>query len=143
MGTAVITRINTCTDNTATIRATANNGYRFVEWNDGNRDNPRTVTVTQEITYMAMFESETGIRDIAASGISIYPNPVNTDNITVTLPENVSKAVFTVYDMQGKALLQQKISNKETVSVSNLSAGIYIYSMRTEKTSYTGKIVLR
>jgi uncharacterized repeat protein (TIGR02543 family) len=40
------------------ISATANNGYRFVEWNDGNTENPRTITVTQDSTFTALFEIE-------------------------------------------------------------------------------------
>ena len=42
----------------AIISATANNGYRFVEWNDGNTENPRTITVTQDSTFTALFEIE-------------------------------------------------------------------------------------
>jgi hypothetical protein len=41
----------------ATIEATPNAGYRFVRWMDGNLDNPRTVTVTQDATYIAIFEA--------------------------------------------------------------------------------------
>jgi hypothetical protein len=126
----------------ASITAIPNTGYRFVQWDDGNTENPRAFTVTQDAIFKAIFTSTTGVTDIESSAISIYPNPAE-DYITVILPENVSNAVFTVYDMQGKALLQQNISNKETVSVSNLAAGIYIYSMRTEKENYQGKIVLR
>jgi hypothetical protein len=40
----------------ATIGAIANQGYRFVEWNDGNTDNSRSVTVTQDTSFMAIFE---------------------------------------------------------------------------------------
>ena len=39
-----------------TITATANSGYRFKEWNDGNTDNPRVITVTQDESYIAVFE---------------------------------------------------------------------------------------
>ena len=39
----------------ATISATPNEGYHFVEWNDGNTDNPRTVTVTGNAAYTATF----------------------------------------------------------------------------------------
>ena len=38
------------------ISATANEGFRFASWNDGNTDNPRTITVTGDATYIAMFE---------------------------------------------------------------------------------------
>ena len=42
---------------TATLTATPNSGYHFVQWQDGNTDNPRTVTVTANATYTATFEA--------------------------------------------------------------------------------------
>lgn len=39
----------------AEISATANYGYHFVRWNDGNTSNPRTITVTEDKTYTATF----------------------------------------------------------------------------------------
>ncbi len=38
-----------------TITATPNKGYAFTQWNDGNKDNPRKVTVTADATYTAEF----------------------------------------------------------------------------------------
>ena len=40
---------------TIQISATANLGYEFVSWNDGNTDNPREIIVTEDITYTAHF----------------------------------------------------------------------------------------
>ena len=40
-----------------TISATANTGYRFTQWQDGNTANPRTITVTGDATYIASFEA--------------------------------------------------------------------------------------
>ncbi|MCQ2375763.1 MAG: leucine-rich repeat protein [Salinivirgaceae bacterium] len=40
----------------ATISATPNYGYSFIQWNDGNTDNPRTFTVTKESNYVAQFD---------------------------------------------------------------------------------------
>lgn len=37
------------------IFAVANDGYHFSEWNDGNTDNPRTVTVSADAMYFANF----------------------------------------------------------------------------------------
>lgn len=45
-------------DATATLTATPNSGYVFVNWNDGNTDNPRTITVTADATYTANFAKE-------------------------------------------------------------------------------------
>ncbi|MBR5983232.1 MAG: leucine-rich repeat domain-containing protein [Bacteroidales bacterium] len=39
-----------------TINAIPNNGFRFVFWNDGNTDNPRTITVISDSTFVANFE---------------------------------------------------------------------------------------
>lgn len=40
---------------TATLTATANPNFKFVKWDDGNTDNPRTVKVTGDASYKAMF----------------------------------------------------------------------------------------
>ena len=37
------------------ISATPNTGYYFTQWNDGNTDNPRTITVTENVSYTASF----------------------------------------------------------------------------------------
>lgn len=39
-----------------TIKATPKTGYKFVEWNDGNTNASRTITVTKNATYTATFE---------------------------------------------------------------------------------------
>ena len=42
-----------------TISATANYGYHFSNWNDGDTANPRTVTITQDTTLTAIFAKNT------------------------------------------------------------------------------------
>ena len=41
-----------------TIGATANEGFYFTNWQDGNADNPRNITVTGPATYIASFAQE-------------------------------------------------------------------------------------
>lgn len=54
---------------TATLTATPNSGYRFTKWQDGNTDNPRSVTVTGNATYTATFEVVTAnTEDTIATG---------------------------------------------------------------------------
>ncbi len=36
-------------------RAIPNNGYQFSQWSDGNTDNPRTIILTQDTTFEAVF----------------------------------------------------------------------------------------
>lgn len=42
----------------ATLKATANSGYHFVKWSDGNTSATRTVTVTKDATYTATFAQD-------------------------------------------------------------------------------------
>ncbi|MDR2408326.1 MAG: leucine-rich repeat protein, partial [Bacteroidales bacterium] len=124
-----------------TISASAYSGYRFTQWNDGNTNNPRSFTVVSDTNFAATFEIMSAITDIELSSVAVYPNPAR-DNISVILPDNVSNAVIIFYDMQGKILIRQNIGNEDVISVSNLAAGIYMYNVRTEKESYTGKIII-
>lgn len=43
---------------TATLKATPSAGYHFVKWSDGNTNASRTVIVTGNATYTAMFEQD-------------------------------------------------------------------------------------
>jgi hypothetical protein len=124
----------------ATIGATAYHGYRFVCWSDGNAENPRVITVTQDIIFVASFEKINAIKGVETKYATIYPNPA-TDNISIILPENIDRAVFTLYDMQGETLICQEVNNQETLPVNNLAVGIYIYNIRTRKESYQGKLI--
>ncbi|MBR1851366.1 MAG: leucine-rich repeat protein [Bacteroidales bacterium] len=55
MGTAAVTQQPTCTDHTARLQATANSGYHFLQWNDGNTANPRQIAMTQDTSFEAIF----------------------------------------------------------------------------------------
>ena len=39
-----------------TLIATPNTGYEFIQWNDGNKNNPRVVLVENDVNYTAMFK---------------------------------------------------------------------------------------
>jgi len=43
-------------NNEATLTATPNEGYKFVQWSDGVTDNTRTVVVVSDTTFTAVFE---------------------------------------------------------------------------------------
>ena len=47
---------------TATLEATPNAGYVFVDWEDGSKNNPRLVTVTADAEYTANFAVQTGVK---------------------------------------------------------------------------------
>ena len=49
-----------------TIKATPLDGYHFVRWDDDNTQNPRTITVTADDTYIAYFEVGTALNETQA-----------------------------------------------------------------------------
>ena len=54
-GSAQITAAN-CESSSVTVEAYASENYQFKQWSDGNTDNPRTITLTSNITLTAEFE---------------------------------------------------------------------------------------
>ena len=112
-----------------TISATANNGYRFTQWNDGNTDNPRTITVTENATYTAMFASVTNIQSNIDEGIDIFPNPTN-GTINITSQEKISE--IEILNTLGQIAMLMKVdSDNATCNISDLPNGVYfikIYS---------------
>ena len=55
-----------------TIMATAKKGYQFVQWQDGNNQRIRTITVTEDATYTAYFDIADDIKTIENDSIQIY-----------------------------------------------------------------------
>ena len=80
-----------------TITATANQGYRFANWNDGNTNNPRTITVAEDATYIASFAAE-GTTTPDSNTIVIYDTIVVHDTIGLTIHDTLYLPIYdTVY----------------------------------------------
>ncbi len=45
-------------DEVVTLTATPKEGYKFIEWSDGVTENPRTIVVSENITFVAIFAEE-------------------------------------------------------------------------------------
>ncbi|MCF0206047.1 MAG: T9SS type A sorting domain-containing protein, partial [Bacteroidales bacterium] len=117
------------------IYATANEGYEFEQWNDGNTDNPRIITVTEEAaTYIASFTSVTDVESTSASEISAYPNPTKG---LLMFSENV--ALVEVFDNAGRMLSRGE--NVSEIDLSALPAGMYNLRLATDNAVTIKKIV--
>ena len=102
------------------IRADAYNGYKFVRWNDGNTDNPRTVTVTGEATYTAHFQPTVGIEDITNPITSIY------SYANYIVVENAEGVSVEIYDMTGKLIVNEACNNSKRCVFTVNSSGVYV-----------------
>ena len=100
-----------------TITATALPGYRFVQWSDGNTDNPRTITLTADLVLIAEFapQQTTATPQATADGITVYTTPGRLH--VQGLPADRD---YRVHDLSGKLLYQ---GHEETIA---LPQGFYI-----------------
>ncbi len=119
MGSASITTLPNCDDNTAVIEATANDGYHFDHWSDGSTANPYTVQLTDNTTLIAYFSSNTGIEDIDNSGILVYAKN-HQIHIDAAIGETVS-----VYTIDGRTLAALPKAT-EHVTIPVTVAGVYL-----------------
>ena len=98
------------------MTATANEGYEFTGWNDGNTENPRTVTVTSDTAFMAIFTASgsSSLQAVNAREFALYPNPAKS---FVTLEFET---------LQENTLLQiLDIVETLRIDVSDLPKGVY------------------
>lgn len=99
---------------TITITATANEGYKFKEWSDGNTENPRIIVVTEDIELTAIFEKiDTPVENIFNSQICFY----TTDG---TLHIEGIESDYQIYTTTGQCIY----SGKQTTLT--LPRGIYL-----------------
>ena len=117
----------------ATIEAVPAEGYRFVQWSDGNTDNPRTVVVTDNLTLTAEFESKevTGIDDVTRQ------LTVTTDHRNI-LVHGASDSVLSVYTVQGMCLYRGTAAAEPAI-IPVPSAGMYVVMVGEEMV----KVVVR
>ena len=119
-----------------TITAIPNEGYHFVTWNDGNTDNPRTITVTEDATYIASFEEGVGIesRDML-SELAFYPNP--TSGIITFNRSDIMKVE--VLDAMGRTV--EVYENAYTIDISRLAKGYYAMRVTTAEGVAVRKVI--
>ncbi|MCR5014936.1 MAG: T9SS type A sorting domain-containing protein [Bacteroidales bacterium] len=104
-----------------TIQAFPIEGVVFKQWNDGNTDNPRTITVTEDATYVATFQR----MDVDENGepvMTVLPNPANDVIRIVGLTENAN---VEIYNAMGALVKNVNADANTDINVSDLAAGVF------------------
>ena len=101
------------------MTATPSEGYEFVRWSDGNTENPRTVTVTQDSMLVAEFEE--------------------CETVTVTLTKTIQKgSSFTI----GEHKYSERGTYSETFKRANGCDSIVVLKLNVVRAvSYTLRVV--
>ena len=130
---------------TATITATANNGYKFVNWTiddvEISTDNPYSFTVTEDVELVAHFEESVGVDELQVTSyeLRVYPNPT-TGELRVTSYE-LQVTSIEVFDIYGRKCHLSPVTCHENINISHLPAGIYFVKIRTEAGEVVRKVV--
>ena len=89
---------------TVELNAIANAGYKFEKWTDGVTDNPRTITVTQNMTYTAKFVEDSSTPSIV--GDIVVDGKVNQQDLNALVQAYLSNTnVTTVTDIDSDGAL--------------------------------------
>ena len=101
----------------ARIQAVPNAGYTFARWSDGNTQNPRTLTVTQDTVLIAYFASNQSIAEAEKDNVSI-----RTANGHILL-EGINGEQAYVTDVLGRVVYNATVNERAEIAVKN--QGIY------------------
>ena len=115
--------------NTAVLTATANEGYSFVIWNDGNTENPRTVTITSDTAFMAIFTASgsSSLQAVNAREFALYPNPAKSF-VTLEFEALDENTLLQIFDINGRRVRTLDLkAGVETlrIDLGDLPKGVY------------------
>lgn len=124
------------------ITANPNYGYKFVKWDDGNTDNPRTVPVTDAQKYVAIFEAD-------SFGITTQVSPAGAGTVTgagtytYLTTANLNATANPGYHFVKWSVYKHKDSTTSFVSDPSVSQTVdqsYTYTANFEPNTYTIKV---
>mgnify|MGYP004645863873 FL=1 len=115
--------------NTAVLTATPNEGYEFTGWNDGNTENPRTVTVTSDTAFMAIFTASgsSSLQVVNAREFALYPNPAK-NFVTLEFEALEENTLLQILDINGRRVRTLDLkAGQETlrIDLGDLPKGVY------------------
>ena len=123
----------------AVLKANSKPGYFFSHWNDGNKENPRVVTVSGDMSYTAYFtDTYVGVEEAEVlENLEFYPNPTEG---TITFNNQEIKKIE-VLDVMGRIVAVHE--NSYIIDLSNLSNGIYTMRIELPKGVAIRKVILK
>ena len=121
---------------TGTLTATANEGYVFLSWNDGNTENPRVVSLTSDTSFVANFAliDNSSLLEAEVESISFYPNPTDSK---VNFSQAIEKVE--VIDLTGRCVLT--FSNAREINIESLPSGAYYLRLTNNDKAIMRKVI--
>ena len=125
----------------ATLRVGTGANYYFIKWDDGNRDNPRTITVMSDTTLVAILDtvppSTINMAEIG-NAITISPNPAAT-TLNIELPQSCTTELRNIKGVLIET--KQLQANATQWNIEALPPGVYMLTFRNKDWVITRKFV--
>ena len=109
--------------------------------NSNRIDNASSTDITTAINigYSSCVSTSIGVELNGPNRINIFPNPV-TDKVYISnLKED--NILLKIYDINGRLVLENKVSNKKHLNISNLSKGMYQLKFEGSDWNETRKLI--
>jgi len=102
----------------------------------------------KDITLCYKNYTVSGISQLLANGISLYPNPVKGNQLTIRLDKNIPSSLnVTLYTVIGQLVYAKKLksaaNNEFKLSVANLKSGIYMLKANFDKEQFSGTVYIQ
>lgn len=83
------------------------------------------------------------VEELSRGAVRIYPNPASS-HINFELSDILTSVTLELFDIQGRRVLQDRVSDGAAVDVSNIGKGVYLYRLTSEqKFMQNGKIIIQ
>ena len=116
-----------------TLIAFPESGVSFDKWSDGNKEQIRELTLTEDVALKAVFSgTPTGIEDIESARISTGHGFIQI--------KNVANADLTIVSIAGRIQTQQRISGDVQIRVPQ---GVYVVVLESDGNVQRTKVIVR
>lgn len=110
----------------------------FSNWDN----NAGRFTYHTKVTFTYSEENAKGIDYNRDTGIRVYPNPA-TEYLIFEINLSIKPSIIELFDINGRKVISQTITDFIQVSISHLNSGIYFYQVIGEDRVSRGKIIIR
>src|SRR5665648_27038 len=86
-------------------------------------------------------DQTSNFNEFSNNEVLVYPNPAN-DFIQFDFPYQQEPAFLQIFDIQGKLILERKLTNQNPIPVSSLHKGVYIYKLQMKGMISKGKLLI-
>ena len=129
---------------TVTLLAIPNDGYKFVNWTEGNTVvspySDLSFVVTDNRTFVAHFAELTGLEDVTIEDITVYPNPATTSCV-IECPALMGKLVV----VNEKGMIVRSVEDVNATSyeldMDGLAKGTYFIQIIAPQGNIVKKVV--